>query len=84
MSPESQPQPNTPNHAFATAQRVQQFIKNNFGTSPWFCGCGIRVDRDVYAIRVNVSDTSAATIELPREIDGVPIEILADVRYEAH
>jgi hypothetical protein len=83
MSENQQPLPHDFASRYVTAQQAHQQLQQQFGAAAWYCGSGIRVDRETYAIRVNVNDAAAAANELPNEILGVPVEVLADIRYEA-
>jgi hypothetical protein len=58
--------------AARAAKRKALRLLEKLGT---VCGAGIARDGDVYVVRVNLEAEPDPSLELPSEIDGVPITI---------
>ena len=50
------------------------------------CGAGITRARGVYAVKVNLETQPDSQVELPDEIDGVPVvlSVVGKIRKQAH
>jgi hypothetical protein len=60
--------------ALEAARRAQKKVRRIVAEAPAYCGIGITFVGDGYGVKVNFRETPSG-IEVPAEIDGVPIVI---------
>ena len=58
----------------AEAQRAKRELRRILADAPAYCGIGITVVGERYAVKVNFRG-SPVGVELPEELDGVPVVI---------
>jgi hypothetical protein len=61
----------------ARATDARDVLKARYACEPWFRGVGVALLGEGFGLRLNVaSDLDVARVALPRDVDGLPVEVV--------
>lgn len=71
-----------PPEKLAAARRAKQHAQERYGRASWFRGVGLVPHGDGLAVRLNVAPTERGEAPaLPKELEGIPVEIVYTKGY---